>query len=148
MVPSTVILVAFMALSISATPSIFLDMQGYDGKNAFDPVLLSNFTIDLHQTISLDIHGGQKLFFATVESKTAYIQNPRAYWMLPYDKYDHPEGMPNVQDSIMLCPNSGEKMTISMSTPRVVHRSGQAIYFCCYGCLSNFHADPTSFFVG
>lgn len=132
--------------SATSGPGILKDVQGYDGGEAVDPVLLSNFTIDLHKTVALSIHGGQKLFFATEESKAAYVQNPRAYWLTPYDTFDHPGGMPDVKDSTMLCPSSGEEMVIGMSTPRVVHRSGQAIYFCCYGCLSKFFADPSTFF--
>ena len=43
-----------------------------------------------------------------------------------------------------LSPYSGEEMVIDMKTPRVVHRGGQNVYFCCFGCVATFSADPAS----
>ena len=42
------------------------------------------------------------------------------------------------------CPRSGENITVDMKTPRVVHRHGQSVYFCCFGCVTAFWMDPTS----
>ena len=39
---------------------------------------------------------------------------------------------------------SGENITVDMKTPRVVHRHGQSVYFCCFGCVTAFWMDPTS----
>ena len=47
----------------------------------------------------------------------------------------------------MECPGSGETINVSMSTPRVVQRYGQSVYFCCNGCMMGFWMDPTKFLV-
>ena len=131
---------------VLGSPGILKDIQGYDGQLAVDPVLLSNITIDVKNSVHLAVHGGQKLFFETEGSRDAFKLNPRAYWMTPHDEYSSPKGMPDVRDSKMLCPSSGEEMVIDMSTPRIIMRNGQALYFCCWGCLSSFWNDPNSFF--
>ena len=41
---------------------------------------------------------------------------------------------------------SGEKLVVDMQTPRVVHKFGQPIYFCCWGCINHFWTDPASAF--
>ena len=131
----------------SSVPGFFKDAQGYDGKEATDPVLLSKLTIDIEKSTHLTVHGGQKIFFASKESMAAFVASPRIYWMSPFDALQSPKGAPDVRNFTMLCPSSGEEMTIDMQTPRIYMRNGQALYFCCWGCLSTFWNDPQSFFV-
>lgn len=141
---AVVLTVSSFALGI---PGVLKDVQGYDGKDASDPVLLTNFTIDLKKSTHLTVHGGQKIFFSSEESMAAYVGNPRVYWMSPFDALTSPKGAPDVRDSKMLCPSSGEEMVIDMQTPRIYMRNGQALYFCCWGCISAFWNDPQSFFM-
>ena len=119
----------------------------YDGKKAHCPVLLVDLSIT-NTTTHLAFDGGQKLFFGSEDAKSAYMANPRAYWMSPYDmpNMDQMNGFPDVTGSTFLCPFSKESMNIGMQTPRVFHRSGQAIYFCCFGCVQKFWYEPESIF--
>ena len=59
---------------------------------------------------------------------------------------DGARGLPDLRNQTLECPYSGEKMVIDMQTPRVVHKFGQPIYFCCWGCINHFWADPASAF--
>lgn len=140
------VVLTFSGLALSV-PSVLKDVQGYDGKDAIDPVLLTNFTIDLKKSTHLTVRGGQKIFFSSEESMAAYIVNPRVYWMSPFDALTSPKGAPDVRNSKMLCPSSGEEMIIDMQTPRIYMRNGQALYFCCWGCISTFWNNPQSFFL-
>jgi YHS domain. len=44
-----------------------------------------------------------------------------------------------------MCPGSGEELQVSMKTLRVVQKHGQAVYFCCNGCLTGFWAAPEKY---
>ena len=109
------------------------------------PVTGANITIN-QQTPAVTFKYGQKLYFSTEAAAATYKKYPRDFWLSPHDLplpgLDGKRGLPDARNSTLLCPNSGEKMVISMKTPRVVHRYGQNIFFCCFGCVSAFWTDP------
>lgn len=92
---------------------------------------------------------GQKLYFASAEAATAYRKAPNDYWLgpheLPEEGMDGMRGLPDVRGQIMYCPRSGEQLNISMQTPRVMQRHGQAVYFCCHGCITAFWRNATEY---
>ena len=94
---------------------------------------------------------GQKLYFSSDDAAAAYKAKPRDYWLGPYDTplpgMDGMRGKPDVRGQILHCPRSGEALNVSMQTPRVLHKHGQAVYFCCFGCVTTFWRDPTPFIV-
>lgn len=99
---------------------------------------------------SLAFKNGQKLWFKDAQSAAAYRAAPRDYWLAPHDKPlpppDGMRGLPDLRGQTLHCPRSNESMVVAMQTPRVLHRHGQAVYFCCFGCVSAFWDDPTSLF--
>lgn len=118
----------------------------YEDTTALCPVLYSNLTLSSSATVPhVNIKGGQQLFFESERAKIAYMRNPRQYWLSPYDmpNLDHMQGAPNVMKKTIYCPITDEEVEVNMQTPRVLHRNGQAIYFCCWGCLQKFWADPS-----
>jgi YHS domain-containing protein len=92
---------------------------------------------------------GQKLYFATEVAAAAYRKQPRDYWLAPTDKPlpapDGMRGLPDLRGLNVSCPRSGEVMVIAMDTPRVMHKHGQNVYFCCFGCVSAFWTDPSTY---
>jgi len=87
-------------------------------------------------------------FFASAAAAAKYRAAPRDYWLgpheLPLPGFDGKRGLPDLRTTKARCPMSNETMVISMKTPRVVHRHGQNVYFCCFGCVAGFWTDPTS----
>ena len=132
----------FLVITFIVNNSALVEEQYYD-LDTKCPVLYTNITIGKN-TNSVSIKGGQKLFFGSKDAVTAYEVNPREYWLSPHDMpdLDHAAGYPDVRGSTFFCPCSGEKIVIDMQTPRVLHRNGQAVYFCCFGCVQRFWADP------
>lgn len=61
---------------------------------------------------------------------------------------DGARGLPDLRGTALHCPYSNETINVSMKSLRVDHRYGQAVYFCCHGCLTSFLADPTTAFAG
>ena len=59
---------------------------------------------------------------------------------------DGMRGLPDVRGQILHCPRSGEALNVSMQTPRVMMKHGQAVYFCCHGCVAAFWRDPAALF--
>ena len=116
---------------------------------AFCPVTGQNVTITA-ATPALEFKNGQKLFFSSDAAVKKYRTSPRDYWLAPHDKPlpppDGMRGLPDLRGTILHCPRSNETMNVSMQTPRVVHKHGQAVYFCCFGCVTAFWTDPTSVF--
>jgi YHS domain-containing protein len=110
----------------------------------------NNITVDGFSP-SLDIANGQKLYFSSVLASEKYKKNPRDYWLGPNDQatilpgVDGKRGMPDFRGQIFYCPRTNETLNISMSTPRVLHKWGQSIFFCCFGCVTTFWTDPSSF---
>ena len=94
-------------------------------------------------------HNGQVLYFKGDAEAAAYKAAPRDYWLspheMPLDGIDGMRGLPDFRGQTRQCPRTNETMTISMQTPRVLHRNGQAVYFCCFGCVVSFWRDPASF---
>lgn len=103
-------------------------------------------------TPSVEFTHGQRLFFATEVAAKAYVESPRDYWLAPHDLplpgVDGKRGLPDLRNETRLCPSSGENITIEMQTPRVVHKHGQNLYFCCFGCVMGFWTDPAEMIVG
>ena len=79
----------------------------------------------------------------------AYKKAPNDYWLgpheLPEEGMDGMRGLPDVRGQILYCPRSGEKINVSMQTPRVMQRHGQAVYFCCHGCWTGFWRNATAY---
>jgi YHS domain-containing protein len=92
---------------------------------------------------------GQKLYFSSEEAAAAYRKSPRDYWLAPTDAPlpppDGMRGLPDLRGKSLSCPGSGETLQVDMKTPRVMQKHGQAVYFCCNGCISAFWTDPTKF---
>lgn len=113
------------------------------------PVTGQSLTIAA-DTASVEFRNGQKLYFANPESAVAYRTNPRAFWLSPFEMPvampDGGRGLPDVRGSTLYCPYSNETIDVSMHSLRVVHRYGQAVYFCCHGCATHFWNDPESAF--
>ena len=95
---------------------------------------------------------GQKLFFSSTDAGTTYVKSPRDYWLAPHDLplpgMDGKRGLPDLRNQTLVCPSSGENITVSMQTPRVVHKHGQNVYFCCFGCVAGFWTNPESMIIG
>ena len=95
---------------------------------------------------------GQQLYFATTTAATLYARTPRNYWLSPHEKplagMDGKRGLPDLRNETRHCPFTNESMVISMQTPRVIHRHGQNVFFCCFGCVTSFWTDPASAIVG
>ena len=117
--------------------------------SAFCPVTGAAINITA-ATPFLAFKNGQKLYFTTAKDAAQYRATPRDFWLAPTDMplpgMDGMRGYPDFRGQIMHCPRSGEAMNISMQTPRVDHKHGQAVYFCCHGCVTAFWRDPTSLF--
>ena len=101
-------------------------------------------------TPALEFKQGQKLYFSSKDALSSFIAQPRDYWLAPHDMplpgADGMRGLPDVRGEILHCPRSGEAMNVSMGTPRVMMKHGQAVYFCCHGCVTAFWRDPKSYF--
>lgn len=116
------------------------------------PVTGVNITLTAG-TPAVNFTNGQQLFFATKQAAAAYIDQPREYWLdpfsMPLEGMDGKRGLPDVRGKPgFACPESGEPLTIDMQTPRILHKHGQAIYFCCFGCVTGFWSDPKAVIEG
>lgn len=111
------------------------------------PVTNVNITIS-PSTPTVDFHNGQKLYFGSKEAAAAYKASPKDFWLAPHemplDGADGMRGLPDLRHTVVRCPRSNESLTVDMQTPRVLHRHGQAVYFCCFGCVAAFWRDPVS----
>ena len=116
-----------------------------DTDRAMCPVTGVNIT-DLETAPALTFSNGQQLYFGSEDALAAYKGNPRAYWLSPFETplpgMDGKKGLPDLSGETRYCPYSNETMVIDMKTPRVVHRWGQNVYFCCFGCVSSFWTAP------
>jgi hypothetical protein len=116
--------------------------------SAFCPVTGKNITIDA-STPSVAFKNGQKLYVATAAAAAAYAASPQDYWLAPTDKplpgMDGMRGLPDLRGEVRHCPRSNESITIDMKTPRVLHKHGQAVYFCCFGCVTAFWSEPKQY---
>jgi YHS domain-containing protein len=115
------------------------------------PVTNKSITITAY-TPSVRFDNGQKLYFADAASAKSYADAPRDYWLAPHDVplsgMDGKRGLPDLRNETLHCPFTNESMVISMQTPRVIHRGGQNVYFCCFGCVTSFWTDPSSAIIG
>ena len=111
------------------------------------PVTGANITISA-ATPSIAFKNGQQLYFSSQQAAAAYHASPRDYWLAPHDLplagLDGKRGLPDLRNTTAKCPMSGETITINMSTPRVIHKHGQNVYFCCFGCVAGFWTNPAS----
>jgi YHS domain-containing protein len=118
--------------------------QKGDNATARCPVTGENVT-RANSLIYLPFHGGQKLHFSTELARTAYMKNPYAFMLSPFELKANDAYGPDMQGEEVTCPYSGEKFVIAMNTGmRMNHRYGQAVYFCCNGCLTHYAKDPSS----
>jgi YHS domain-containing protein len=95
---------------------------------------------------------GQRLYFSSKSAAASYAISPRDYWLSPHEDplagVDGKRGLPDLRNETRHCPFTNESILISMQTPRVIHRHGQNVYFCCFGCVTSFWTDPKSAIVG
>ena len=114
---------------------------------AICPVSGTKFTIT-KSSPSVSFKYGQKLFFSSPDAAKLYVDSPRDYWLSPHEKplagMDGKRGLPDLRNTTVRCANTGENITVAMDTPRVIHRYGQNVYFCCFGCVTQFWTDPSS----
>lgn len=146
------LLILLRGLAVSAAG---LDLYSKDGPppgptdEAWCPVTGKHLTIT-STTPAVEFQNGQKLYFASDAMAQQYKTNPRAFILSPHElplaAPDGMRGLPDLRGTTLLCPFSGEDIHVSMQSLRVDHRYGQAVYFCCNGCLTNFWADPQSAF--
>ena len=89
---------------------------------------------------------GQELYFSSVAAAKTYATDPRGYWLAPHDTplqgMDGKRGLPDLRGTNQSCPESGETFIVNMQTPRVIHKHGQNLYFCCFGCVAGFWTSP------
>jgi YHS domain-containing protein len=101
-------------------------------------------------TPSIALLKGQKLYFSSEGAVAKYRNSPRDYWLAPHDLpepgMDGMRGLPDFRGQMLACPRSGMGLNVSMQTPRVMQKYGQAVYFCCHGCVTAFWRDPASLF--
>jgi len=99
-------------------------------------------------TPSVTFVHGQKLYFSSAQAAAQYRASPREHWLTPTDTPlpgpDGMRGLPDLRGRTLQCPRSGESLHVDMKTPRVDHKHGQAVYFCCHGCITAFWRDPQS----
>jgi len=116
---------------------------------AFCPVTGANVTIR-STTPYLALKNGQRLYFSSSSAASTYREKPRDFWLAPHDMplpgSDGMRGLPDVRGQNMRCPRSNESLTVTMQTPRVVQQHGQAVYFCCWGCVTAFWEHPEAYF--
>ena len=98
-------------------------------------------------TPSVGFVHGQALYFSSAMAADSYRASPRDYWLAPTDMplpgMDGMRGLPDLRGTTVECPRSGEQLVVDMKTPRVLHKHGQAVYFCCYGCITAFWKEPS-----
>ena len=139
----TVVLGAFLVGAALAEPPLGPRTR------AICPVTGQNITIS-DDTPTVEFKHGQKLYFQSKLAAEAYRKDPRDFWLspreLPLPGLDGKRGLPDLRNETLYCPNSGEEMVISMKTPRVIHRYGQNVYFCCFGCVTSFWTEPEALF--
>ena len=80
----------------------------------------------------------------SIYTRTGGTPQTRRRRSLRFSSQLHSRGLPDFRGQAFKCPRSGENITVDMKTPRVVHRHGQSVYFCCFGCVTAFWMDPTS----
>ena len=104
--------------------------------------------VSVASAFQVNFVNGQKLYVADAAAAAAYRAAPQAFWLSPHESPlpmpDGMRGLPDFRGQAFKCPRSGENITVDMKTPRVVHRHGQSVYFCCFGCVTAFWLDPTS----
>ena len=117
---------------------------------AICPVEGTNVTVGAANAHHVAFKNGQRLYFASAAAATAYRESPKSFWLSPFDSplagMDGARGLPDMRNQTLYCPSSNESMLISVHSPRVVHRHGQNIFMCCYGCITAMWRDPTGFF--
>jgi len=106
---------------------------------ALCPVTGANITIG-NSTPAVEFKNGQKLYFSSKGAADNYRASPRDFWLSPHEV--PAPTLPQLTGETRNCPRSNESMVINMKTPRVLHRHGQAIYFCCFGCVEGFWTKP------
>ena len=87
---------------------------------------------------------------ATEKAAKQYKDTPRDFWLAPHDMpppgMDGMRGLPDLRGQILHCPRSNEAINVSIKTPRVMQKGGQAVYFCCHGCVTAFWRSPETYF--
>jgi hypothetical protein len=102
------------------------------GSNSSARCPVSGAAINITEsTPSLAFKQGQQLYFESSAAAALYRASPRDYWLGPHDMpepgMDGMRGLPDVRGQILHCPRSGEALNVSMQTPRVMMKNGQAV---------------------
>jgi len=126
----------------SSGPNVFIT-------EAICPVSGETLDITDAATVAVDFKNGQKLYFANADMAMAYKATPRAFMLSNLEVPSLlPNGppLPDLYGTTVYCPYSNEAIHLGMKSVRVDHRFGQAVYFCCNGCLSKFWTAPETAF--
>lgn len=113
---------------------------------------VSGKTLDITDaaTVAVDFQNGQQLYFASGDMAMAYKATPQAFMLsnleVPMKMPDGAHALPDLYGTTVYCPYTNETIDVSMKSVRVDHRFGQAVYFCCNGCLSKFWTAPETAF--
>ena len=119
--------------------------------DAFCPV--TGKRLDLHSAAYVEMKYGQKIYLKNEEAANKYLAHPRKYWMsgfdLPLRGRDGERGLPDRHNQTVHCPVTNTTFKVKqMESPRLMHKGGQFIYFCCYDCLVTFWREPANYIVG
>eukprot|EP00944_MAST-04C_sp_MAST-4C-sp1_P000439 g439.t1 len=119
---------------------------------AFCPVTTTKLHIS-HSTSFVDFRYGQKVYVLNEASAELYRNEPRRYFLGPYDEplegKDGYRGLPDMHNQTVRCPITNTSFVVKqMSSPRIMMKNGQFVYFCCMDCMMKFFIDPGKYIIG
>ena len=119
---------------------------------AFCPVTFTKLHLS-HSTTFVDFRYGQRVYVLNEASAELYRKEPRKYFMGPYDEplegKDGYRGLPDMHNQTVRCPVTNTSFVVKqMSSPRIMMKQGQFVYFCCMDCMMKFFKDPGKYIIG
>ena len=130
------------------------DKHVFGKKNiAFCPVTNTKLHLDTNAHTIVELQYGQKIYVINQAAASMYRNEPRKYFMSPFDKplegTDGYRGLPDQHNTTVSCPITNTSFTVKqMSSPRIMMKHGQFIYFCCMDCMMKFFIAPGKYIVG
>ena len=130
-----------------------------EGKHVFGPTNVAFCAVTStklhisHSTTFVDFRYGQRLYVLNEASAAMYRNEPRRYFLGPYDEplegKDGYRGLPDMHNQTVRCPVTNTSFVVKqMSSPRIMMKNGQFIYFCCMDCMMKFFKDPGKYIIG
>ena len=91
--------------------------------------------------------GGQRLYFSSERAASMYRHRPRRFWLAPNDLplkgEDGYRGLPDMHNQTVRCAVSNTSFVVKqMDSPRMMHKGGQFVFFCCNNCWMSFWKSP------